>query len=77
MRLTEPRVSFVVPRYGPEVVGGAETLCRLMAENLAAHGADVQVLTTCAVNHLTWADHHPEGTRVEGGVPVQPLSRKR
>lgn len=63
-------LAFVVPRYGPEVIGGAETLCRLMAENLRAHGADVRVLTTCAVDHFTWADHHPEGTRVEGGVPV-------
>lgn len=41
-----------------------------MAENLVAHGADVEVLTTCAVDHFTWADHHPEGVSVEGGVPV-------
>jgi glycosyltransferase involved in cell wall biosynthesis len=41
-----------------------------VAENLVAHGSDVEVLTTCAVNHFTWADHHPEGTRVENGVPV-------
>ena len=65
-----PRIAFVVPRYGSDVVGGAETLCRLMAENLVAHGTDVEVLTTCAVDHFTWADHHPEGTTVENGVPV-------
>lgn len=59
-----------MPRYGREVVGGAETLCRLLAENLAAEGADVEVLTTCAIDHFTWADHHPEGARREGGVPV-------
>jgi glycosyltransferase involved in cell wall biosynthesis len=41
-----------------------------VAENLAAHGVDVEVLTTCAVDHFTWADHHPEGTVVEEGVPV-------
>jgi glycosyltransferase involved in cell wall biosynthesis len=70
MLLADRRISFVVPRYGTDVVGGAETLCRLMAENLAAAGADVRVLTTCAVDHFTWADHHPEGTRIEGGVPV-------
>ena len=64
------RVAFVVPRYGVGVVGGAEMLCRLMAENLVAHGMDAQVLTTCAVDHFVWADHHPEGTTVENGVPV-------
>lgn len=68
-----------MPRYGPDVVGGAETLCRLMAENLAGHGVDVEVLTTCAVDHFTWANHHPEGVSVEGGVPVRrfPVSGSR
>jgi glycosyltransferase involved in cell wall biosynthesis len=65
-----PRVAFVVPRYGAGVVGGAEMLCRLMAEDLRAHDVAVEVLTTCAVDHFTWADHHPEGSTVEGGVPV-------
>jgi glycosyltransferase involved in cell wall biosynthesis len=69
-RADGPRVAFVVPRYGAGVVGGAEMLCRLMAENLVAHGTDAEVLTTCAVDHLTWADHHPEGTTIENGVPV-------
>jgi glycosyltransferase involved in cell wall biosynthesis len=65
-----PRVAFVVPRYGSGVVGGAEMLCRLLAENLAAHGTDVEVLTTCATDHFTWADALPEGTVVEDGVTV-------
>lgn len=69
-RAAEPRVAFVVPRYGPEVLGGAETLCRELAENLRAHGSDVEVLTTTAVDHFTWEDHHPEGETVIGGVPV-------
>lgn len=30
----------------------------------------MEVLTTCAVDHFTWADHHREGVTVEGGVPV-------
>ena len=73
----EPRVAFVVPRYGAGIVGGAETLCRLVAEDLAAHGTPVEVLTTCAVDHFTWADHHPEGTTVEGGVPVHRFAVSR
>lgn len=64
------RIAFVAPRYGPEVLGGAETLCRALAENLRATGADVEVLTTTAVDHFTWADHHPPGSTVIGGVPV-------
>jgi glycosyltransferase involved in cell wall biosynthesis len=66
-----PRVALVAPRYGSGVVGGAEMLCRLLAENLVSNGADVEVLTTCAVDHFTWADHHPEGLTVENGVPVR------
>jgi glycosyltransferase involved in cell wall biosynthesis len=65
-----PRVAFVVPRYGRGVVGGAEMLCRLLAEDLARAEVPVEVLTTCAVDHFTWADHLPRGTTVEGGVPV-------
>lgn len=70
MRSPDLHVAFVVPRYGPEVLGGAETLCRELAENLAAHGTDVEVLTTCALDHFTWRDHHPPGRTVVGGVPV-------
>lgn len=69
-----PRVAFVVPRYGPGVVGGAEMLCRLLAENLAAHGTDVEVLTTCATDHFTWADALPEGTAVENARTPEEVS---
>ncbi len=74
-----PRVAFVVPRYGAGIVGGAETLCRLVAQDLAAHGTPVEVLTTCAIDHFTWENHHPEGTTVEDGVPVHrfPVSPSR
>lgn len=63
-------IAFVVPRYGRDITGGAETLCRVVAENLAAAGLPVEVYTTCAVDHFTWTDHHPPGTTVERGVPV-------
>jgi len=61
----------VVPRYGADVVGGAELGARLLAEHLVAlAGAEVDVFTTCARDHRTWADHYPEGTTVEAGVRV-------
>lgn len=65
------RIAFIVPRYGSSVVGGAETLCRLLAENLTANGTTVDVLTTCAVDHFTWADALPPGESVEGGIRVR------
>ena len=69
--MPEARIAFVAPRYGPAVVGGAETLCRLLAENLTAHGTPVDVLTTCATDHFTWLDALPPGEVVEGGVRVR------
>ena len=44
------KVAYVVPRYGDEVVGGAELAVRLLAERLVAHhDVTVEVLTTRAV----------------------------
>jgi glycosyltransferase involved in cell wall biosynthesis len=57
-------VAFVVQRYGR---GGAETLCQVVAEHLAAR-YDVTVLTTCALDHETWANHYPPGETRENGV---------
>ena len=74
----EGRIAFIVPRYGPRVVGGAETLCRRLAENLTAHGTPIDVLTTCAIDHFTWHDELPEGDSIEGGVRVRrfPVGRR-
>ena len=66
-----PRLAFVVPRYGPDVVGGAETLVRGLAEHLAAAGGAVEVLTTCARDHLSWKNELPAGTTREAGVVVR------
>lgn len=65
------RVGYVVPRYGPQVIGGAEYGARMLAEHLVAElGWDVEVFTTCALDHRTWADELEPGTTVEGGVTV-------
>jgi glycosyltransferase involved in cell wall biosynthesis len=66
------RISYVVPRYGREVVGGAEMAVRMLADRLVADaGWDVEVLTTCAKDSRTWADEYPEGETVEAGVRVR------
>jgi glycosyltransferase involved in cell wall biosynthesis len=72
------RLAFVVPRYGADVVGGAETLVRGLAEHLAASGSVVEVLTTCARDHLSWNNVLPAGASREAGVMVRrfPVPRR-
>ena len=64
------RLAIVVPRYGPGIVGGAETLCRDYAERLLAAGHEVEVLTTCARDHFSWRNELPPGTTTVDGVTV-------
>jgi glycosyltransferase involved in cell wall biosynthesis len=64
------RLAFVVPRYGAEFGGGAEGLCRQVAERLVQE-AEVTVLTTCARDYERWANHYPAGRDEIGGVPVE------
>lgn len=61
---------FVVPRYGEEVVGGAEDLARRTAEELARRGYRVSALSTRALDHHTWSNYYPGGTAVLNGVEV-------
>jgi glycosyltransferase involved in cell wall biosynthesis len=67
---TTPRVTFVTPRYGADVLGGAEAGARLLATRLAADGRRVAVITSCASSMQTWADDYPAATTVEDGVTV-------
>jgi glycosyltransferase involved in cell wall biosynthesis len=72
------RLAFVVQRYGPEIDGGAEYECRKVAEALRPHH-DVEVLTTCARDYLTWRNVYPPGVTTIGGVSVRrfPVDRPR
>ena len=64
-------VAFVTPRYGPDVVGGSEAVMREAAHGLAARGWEVEVLTTPARDHYTWADAYPLGTAEVDGVTIR------
>ena len=72
-------LTFVTPRYGRDVVGGAEQGARSLATRLASDGWTVSVLTSCARSHLTWANEYSPGTSVEEGVVVvrHPVDRPR
>ncbi|MBC8165229.1 MAG: glycosyltransferase family 1 protein, partial [Bryobacteraceae bacterium] len=50
MSARRPRIAFVIQRYGLEITGGSEALCRKVAEKLASH-YDIEVLTSCAIDH--------------------------
>ncbi len=64
------RVAFVVQRYGQDVAGGAEVLCRQTAQAFASRGHAVTVLTTTARDYLHWAPHYPAGPLRDGPVSV-------
>jgi glycosyltransferase involved in cell wall biosynthesis len=61
----------VSPRYGAEVVGGAERLARLLAQSLHDAGWGVEVFTTCARDAVTWRNVVPAGESVDEGVRVR------
>ena len=64
-------IAVVPPRYGEGVVGGAEAVLAETAHGLAARGWSVEVLTTCAIDHYTWANYFPAGTETDGDVTVR------
>lgn len=61
------RVAVVVQRYGEDVIGGAESAARGVAEHLAPH-VNVQVITTCARDYTTWENVYPPGEHQLNGV---------
>jgi len=72
------KLAVVVQRYGADLNGGAELHSRYVAEHLARH-AEVEVLTTCATDYITWRNELKPGFEQVNGIPVRrfPVSRER
>ena len=72
------KLAVVVQRYGADLNGGAELQARYIAERLSRH-ADVEVLTTCARDYITWRNEIPAGTDSVNGLLVKrfKVSRER
>ncbi len=63
------KLAVVVQRYGAEINGGAELHARYVAEHLARHH-EVEVVTTCARDYVTWRNEWPAGVETINGVRV-------
>ena len=64
------KLAFVTPRYGADIGSGAEHACRLLAEQVCERH-DIDVLTTCARDPLTWKNESGEGADRVRGVLVR------
>jgi hypothetical protein len=71
------KVVFVTPRYGTQVMGGAETAARQLAEHLNAQTSwRAEVHTTCALDPHTWADELPPGITEINGCRCTAICRR-
>jgi len=72
------KIAIINQRYGLEVNGGAELHTRMLAERLISD-YDVEVLTTCALDYMTWENHYPEGQHMINNVVVKrfPVDKTR
>ena len=68
------KICFIVQRYGKEVNGGAELQCREMAQRMCARYQEVHVLTTKAIDYMTWKDAYQADEEVLNGVRVHRFS---
>ena len=67
------KICFVVQRYGLEVNGGAELHCRQLAEHMQKL-YDVDVLTTKAIDYMTWKDEYSVDEEDIQGIHVHRFS---
>ena len=64
------KLAVVAQRYGQTINGGAELHARYIAEHLGRH-ADVEVLTTCAADYVSWKNELRHGRDHVNGIRVR------
>lgn len=64
------KLAVVVQRYGLSISGGAELHARYIAEHLARH-VQVEIITTCASDYVSWKNEFQAGTEEINGLTVR------
>lgn len=64
------RIAFVVPRFGSEAGGGAETECMETARRLKEI-YKVDILTSCASDYVNWNNRYDEGSYEDKGLTIK------
>src|SRR5262245_5546853 len=66
-------ITIVVPWFGPDTAGGAETQARQLAQAIRAQGATVEVWATVGRDSFAPPDlaHYSEGPDIVDGVAVR------
>jgi glycosyltransferase involved in cell wall biosynthesis len=71
MTVQDKTITFVIPWYGKDLLGGAESQCRNTVEHLAKIGVNVEVFTTCSKSfHDSWSDYYPSGIEKINNITV-------
>jgi glycosyltransferase involved in cell wall biosynthesis len=70
------KLAVVVQRYGADINGGAELHARYIAERLARH-AEVEVVTTCARDYVSWRNELEPGLDSVHAIPVRRFQVRR
>lgn len=66
----KPRIAIIAQRWAPEMVGGSEALAWQYAE-LLSEDFEVDLLTSTALDYITWENALPEGAERIGGITVR------
>lgn len=74
--MKKKKIAIVNQRYGLEVNGGSEYYTRMIAEHLLPY-YEIEILTTCALDYITWENFYPVGNTLVNGILVRRFLVKR
>lgn len=66
------KLSFVTPRFGKDIVGGAEFAVAQLAANCGKFGSiEAEILTTTAGDERTWSKKYEVGSEIVDGITIR------